>query len=249
MKKLSIWGKRNPVLARLIIVLCHVIVISLGITFGIFTFFEEFQIPKEFLLLLIIIFSCAYLFYPNRKVKNWLFQYSWSKRFKHDIIMALCYFSILAISVNQFAFQPLVQVISQPEVRLMSANPWVTPVIYSKKEIKKESRSKIRLGKAEIKKQIKAFKAEWKEQTDKQVPLKILLILLTLVLAAGAFAAVGSLSCQLSCGGQEGAAIIVAVGGTAAIIVLSVIAIRAIVRIGKAPKNKPDTSNPMVTHS
>jgi protein-S-isoprenylcysteine O-methyltransferase Ste14 len=242
MKKLAIWGTKNPVKTRFIIALCHIILITLGISFGIGLYLEDILIAKGLLPFLVIVFSVAYLLYPKRGIKEGWFKYSWSRRVKHDVVMALTYSCILTISVNQFAFRPMNAERAPAQVSLMVAKPGITPVIFSKKEIKKGNKSLIRKYATEIKQQLKAFKAERKEQQGHQVPLKIFLVLLVIALAAACFAGIGALSCELSCAGQEGAAIIVAVIGTASIIILSVIAIRAIVRIGKKPVVKPDTT-------
>ena len=240
MKKLATWGTKNPIKTRIIITLCHITLISLSILLGIGLYLEDILVAKGLLLFLVIVFSVAYLLYPKRGIKEGWFKYSWSRRVKHDVVMVLTYSCILTISVNQFAFRPMTAERAPVQVSLMVAKPGITPVIFSKKEIKKGNKSLIRKYTTEIKQQLKSLKAERKEQKGHQVPLKILLVLLVIAVAAVCFAGIGSLSCELSCAGQEGAAIIVAVVGTASIIILSVIAIRAIVRIGKKPVPKPD---------
>jgi hypothetical protein len=65
---------------------------------------------------------------------------------------------------------------------------------------------------------------------------KIGLIVLSVAVAAGLLYLIAALSCNLSCSGSDGAAILVGVGGTALIIFLLVLAIEAI--IGKKKKNK-----------
>ena len=74
---------------------------------------------------------------------------------------------------------------------------------------------------------------------------KVALIILSVIVALGLLYLVAALACNISCSGSEGGAIILAVGGTALVIFLLVITLRAI--LGKKKKPKPDIkpeSNP-----
>jgi len=66
---------------------------------------------------------------------------------------------------------------------------------------------------------------------------------LAVIVALGLAALVGALACELSCNGSEGAALLVGIGGTALIIFLLIITIRAIKRGKKEPKEAPTTTN------
>jgi hypothetical protein len=68
---------------------------------------------------------------------------------------------------------------------------------------------------------------------------KTLLIILSVIIALGLLALLSALSCELSCNGSEGGAVIVGVLGTALIVFLTFIVIRSIVR--KSKKTKPET--------
>jgi hypothetical protein len=235
MKKYSIWSSRHPVQARMIIALCHIVLVILGITLGIVTYFEEVRISNRFSLFMVLVFSLAYILYPKRKVKEGVYKYSWARRIKHDFLMALSSSCILIAGINQYAFNPLSQPVPQYQVRLMAAKPGIVPVVFSKKEARKDLKTQVRSMKAEIKQQLKGMKAEWKENKTGQNVLKILLILFAIGIALFAWYWIAALSCNLSCNGQEGAAVGVAVLGTLGIILLLIVSIRAIGRMGTTP--------------
>ena len=109
-------------------------------------------------------------------------------------------------------------------------------------------------------KTIAAFKASLKDETGKSLKLKekkkllkeqvgaikkdnnlsngakVALIILSIVAALGLLYVVAALSCSLSCGGSEGAAVLVMIGGAGLIAFLLIMAIRAI--LGKKKKTK-----------
>ena len=249
MKKLSFWSKQNPIPARLLIALCHLALISLGIISGIATYLEDFAIPSRVLYILFIVFAIAFIFYPLRGKTEGLLKYSWKRRVKHDIILVLSYACILTCGVNQFAFQPISSQESALEVRLMIFKPGGETQTLTKKESRNMFAQTVKGYRAEIKTQLKLLKAEWKESKGKKdnlVPVKILLVLLVLGVALAAAAGIGSLACELSCSGQEGLAVIVAIVGSIAIILLSILAIRAIVKMGKKHVIPPDTSEKVI---
>lgn len=89
-----------------------------------------------------------------------------------------------------------------------------------------------------MKEQIKSIKKD----KDLSKGAKTALIILSVLVAAGLFYIVLGLSCSLSCGGSDAAAVIVLLGGTALTIFLLVLAIRAIT--GKKKKKKINSEKP-----
>lgn len=90
-----------------------------------------------------------------------------------------------------------------------------------------------------LKEQIRAIKKD----TEMSKGAKVALIVLSVLVAIGLFYLVAALACNLSCGGSEGAASLVLIGGSALIIFFLIIAIRAIVgrkKKPKQPKSDPD---------
>lgn len=69
------------------------------------------------------------------------------------------------------------------------------------------------------------------------------LIDFSVIVALGLVLLVGALACELSCSEYEGAALLVGIGGTALIIFLLLITIRAIKKSKKEPKEEPVNTN------
>ena len=77
---------------------------------------------------------------------------------------------------------------------------------------------------------------------------KVGLIILCVLAAIGLLYGVAALACSLSCGGSEGAATLVMIGGVGVIAFLLVIAIRAITKKNNKPKKtEPDPAEPAKT--
>lgn len=91
-----------------------------------------------------------------------------------------------------------------------------------------------------LKEQVRAIKSN-KEMSRGS---KVALIILSVLVAAGLLALVLALACDLSCNGSEAAAILVGVGGTALIVFLLLVAIRAIT--GRKKKSKIGKAKPGV---
>src|SRR5687768_5763666 len=103
MKKISFWSKNNPVKARIIIGISHLLIIMIAIFLGINSYVEDVRFSKTGLLLLATVFMVAYLLYPRKGIKEGLFKYSYRRRVKHDIVMLISFTFVLVIGVNQFA--------------------------------------------------------------------------------------------------------------------------------------------------
>lgn len=233
MKKLAYWSKKNPIKAMIIIGLSHVLLVIIGIAMGIRTYLDEFPIPDGFLLLMVILFFTAYLFYPIRGLKTGIWKYSFSRRVKHDFILVMASTCVLAAGINNFAFQPLQNQVSQPQVSLMIVPENIGGSGLVKKELRKSILSKIKQMRTDIKQTLKLMKTDVQKGNGQKAGLKILLILLTVLVAAALWYSVAALSCQISCSGNEGLATVVLLGGTTAILALTILVIVKIVRIGK----------------
>lgn len=88
-----------------------------------------------------------------------------------------------------------------------------------------------------LKKQIKGIKKS-KETSDGS---KVVLILLSVLVAMSLLYLVAAAACSLSCNGSDGAAILVGLGVTAAVVLLTLVVLRAINR--KSKKEKPPEEN------
>ena len=88
----------------------------------------------------------------------------------------------------------------------------------------------------ERKKMLKEQVKEIKKANNLSNGEKALLVILSVLVAAGLLYLVAALSCSLSCSGSDAAAVLVGVGGIALVIFLLIIAFRAI--YGRKKKKK-----------
>jgi hypothetical protein len=247
MKKISLWGKNNPWKARIIIAVSHLLLTGMAIGLGIQSYLDDVRVSREMIEAFIIIFILAYFLYPIRGMKKGIFTHTYIRQKKHDFILAFSTFLFIGGATNQYAYEPLA---------VSDAQLHVVPVVYRLKEqqkapssiaAKKDFRMALKSYVKDIKLQVKEMKRkknnglslpEGNYSKGGLVAAKVLLFLLTLSLAFFLFVGVASLACTLSCNGQEGAAVLVFIGGLSLIIFLMIISIRGIVRMGKPKKDR-----------
>ena len=208
MKRISKWAQRHPMTARLIITLCHLLIIANGLLAGLFLFFNDWQHASYTLFLLMTSFTLLVIFYPERGRKTGPFKHSYRSQKAFDF--GLVFFTFLMISVgsnNWLAKKFGTVAISSPTATFI-VNKQKKP---SKRQLKKQ-----------IRKELRALKKVFKKQRNKK-GTKVVRILLTLLLF-GAAVGIGFLtaiaSCSFSCSGNNGMAVLVVLGGVAAIVLL-----------------------------
>jgi cbb3-type cytochrome oxidase subunit 3 len=235
MKKLSYWAATNPWKARIIIVISHILILFLGWYTG--TALNELEIflPAAFLLVLFILLYLITVFvYPSKQEKQVL----GSKKFY--IKQKLCDFSLTAC-----AWIMIVSLANNRNVRTgffnyASASSIETAITKNAKPTAAEilESLKYRDKSTLTKEEKRILKKEFNVQLKKYVKAKITgnkkasdetgLIILSIVLALGLLYLVGALACTLSCNGSDAAAIVVALLGTAAIVIGLIFVIRGI---------------------
>jgi hypothetical protein len=225
MKNLSYWASRHLTTSRILIAISKLLLIALAFVLGIQFFLTDIDLKPKMALGAAVIFCLTYLTYPVKQRVSGLLKYTYHRRVRHDVLLIAMTFVILACGANQFAFRITEEAPPTPIVRLVVNSPDVHVSPSSSKEIRKEIRKNIRH-------QLKQMKESWKQsrQGGNSTAVKVFLIFLTLVFAFGLFVLVGSVSCQLSCNGNEGLAWIVLVLGVGGIIFLSVFLIRKILQ-------------------
>lgn len=100
------------------------------------------------------------------------------------------------------------------------------------------TRAEKRILVKEFRHQLKAYSRAEKQGAGTTV-LKIFLILLAIVAAVGLLYLVASLACTISCNGADALALVVAIVGATGVVLLFIVALKAILRIGKHKKNPP----------
>ncbi len=234
-KKLSIWAKNNPKLARIIIALSHILVVLNSICLGILIFFYDWGESKWLFSILINIFFLAYFLYPSKKGKKTILQYSYFRQKSLDFTLVITYSFVLALGVNNFLSSPNMD-INLPRQGVDVKAEFIVNKTYPKKEkvtkrnLRKELKLKIKRSKREIKREFRALKKEFKQNnsSSKDKGLKIGLSLLVLLAALVLAYLIAALACNLSCSGQESLAGVVAIGGALVIIGLSILAFKEI---------------------
>jgi cbb3-type cytochrome oxidase subunit 3 len=235
MKNLSYWAATNPWKARIIIAVSHILILFLGWYTGAALNEMEIFLPAVFLLVLFILLYLITVFvYPSKQEKQVL----GSKKFY--IKQKLCDFSLTACAWVMIAciandkkmrtgFFNYASASSIETIITKNAKPTAAEILESLKY-----RDKSTLTKEEK----RILRKEFNVQLKKYVKAKITgnskagdeagLIILSIVLALGLLYLVGALACTLSCNGSDAAAIVVALLGTAAIVIGLIFVIRGI---------------------
>ena len=250
MKKISYWAKKHKSQARIIIVASFIFLNTLAFFTGHFLNQLGVLFPSGFLLSCFFIFLIALIVYPLKKQKGTRFN---SSAYYHlqkscDFVLAASTFCMMVYLSNRpenlFQFYPQLKafVITSPSKNstvkhYKSISDFYTSLMDGKgNSLKWKERKKL------LKEQVREIKKD--NNTSKGE--KTALIILSALVAAGLLFLVAGLSCSLSCAGSDAAAVIVGIGGTALVIFLLVLAIRAI--NGKKRKGKMATENAATDH-
>ena len=254
MKKISHWAKNHKKLSRLIIVVSFIILTALGIITGILLSDIGVAISAAALFLFVAIYFAAVFAYPAKSLKgNKLSASAFYIRQKNcDFLLVASTFCMIVFFSNQpdkiFSFSIPLNATAPATSSLpgdSTIKTYKTVAAFSASLKDENGKSlKWKEKKKLLKEQIRAIKKD----PGKSNGAKVGLIILSVLVAIGLFYGVASLACTLSCGGSEGAAVVVMIGGTAVIIFLLIIAIRAIVGRKKKPKQpKQDPDEPIKT--
>lgn len=231
MKPLSTWAYHHKWTARLLIVCCYLLLNIIGFLAGDLLLFMNTQVSAFFVYLITTIFLVALALYPSRREKyRYGNFYVWQKTCDAVLITTTFLLIISAANLRQSVHTPFGRATVQAIVP-STAHPLKTTLI----EKKEHKLSFIQKAKSKLFKAVQAVRSYWKSRTTAE---KVLLIFLALVLAAAAIMGVLALSCNIACAGSEGAALLVALLGSALVIFLFVRAIRGINRkYGRGNRN------------
>jgi hypothetical protein len=249
MKKVSYWAKNHKVEARVILVIAYTILNILAITTGSLLQRNGFLLSPVFLFCCFTVAMITTLVYPSKYLKGIHFSSSafYNLQKTCDFIIVSCtlcmfvYLSNRPGTLLRFYSQSLASVIiPTPKDKVDKPYKSISDFYTSLKDkdgnlLKWKERKKL------LKEQVKSIKKDNNLSKGK----KTTLIILSVLVALGLFALVLSLACDLSCSGSDAAAAIVGIGGTALIIFLLILVIRAI--NGKKRKRKIKSENPSTT--
>ncbi|HET7116839.1 MAG TPA: hypothetical protein VFI29_10130 [Hanamia sp.] len=245
MKKISYWAKIHKTQARTAIVVSFIFLNALAFFTGHFLNQIGIFLLPQFLFGCFFIFLIALIAYPLKKLKGTkpksLAYYHLQK--SCDFILAASTFCMIVCLCNRperlFQFYPQIKafVVVSPSKDSSVKHYKSISDFYSSLVDGKGNSLKWKERKKLLKEQVREIKRD--PNTSKGE--KIALIFLSVLAAAGLLFLVAGLACNLSCNGYDGAAAIVGIGGTALVIFLLVLAIRAI--NGKKRKSKLASGN------
>lgn len=228
MRKLSQWGKNNPVKARVIITLGHVFLVFNAFALGILSYVNDITVAWWVPLVLGNLFFLAYFFYPIKGAKEGLFRHSYGKQKALDFILISSYAMLISAGLNHWASTPIQPAFpSNPNAVLIAQK--LRPEAQQEALSQKDKKANVRATIQSVKANLKALKAELKAA---QGSGKGWLIALTIVLALGVGYLITGLACGIMCSGQEGLGWAALIVGWAGLIWLTVIMIKKIARRG-----------------
>lgn len=248
MKRLSTWGRLHPWPARYLIIASHVLLCCLALLCGILLHQLGLVIPGGIFVAAVIVYLLSFMAYPFRVQKRRELNAA-----AYYVRQKICDLGLLAsgfILVVFFANRPEKILVFDTLVKAATPSSFGAPADSTLKKYKsiadfsasmKDANGtplKWKEKKKLLKEQVRAIKQS-KEMSDGG---KVGLIVLSVAVALGLLYLVTNLACNLSCSGEEGAATLVMIGGTGLIILLTIIAIRAIV--GRKKKKELSGSAP-----
>ena len=236
MRKLSLWGKNNPLKARLIIIFSHIILFILALFTGIELTSIGINLPEYLKYLILSVSLLAFITYPSSKNKSAYTIVSYYTRQKTcDFLLALSFFGLIVCLTtpgeNISTFYPDIHASTSPSVEKGKTKPTAAEILTSLEHRDKSTltRSEKRILKKDFKKQIGIY-IKTKITGEKEKSDQTLLIILAIIAALGIFLVVAALACSLGCNGSGTGAIAVAVLGTAAVVFGLIVVIQKIKR-------------------
>ena len=232
MKQLSLWAKKNPWKARLIIIVSHILILLLAWFTGSEISGLSDELPGNLKIIFVFVFVIAAFSYPVKKSKA---VYSYAKQKTCDFLLALSTFGMVTgiAASGEISFGSLSPLYANTPsaINNKKKDPTAEQILASLKYRDKSSLTRVekRILKNEFKKQLKIWTLA-KISGNKEEGGKAGLLILAIVGAVGLFFLVASLSCSLSCNGSDAAAVVVLLLGTAAIVLGLLAVIRSINR-------------------
>jgi hypothetical protein len=247
MKKISYWAKSYKQEARITIIICYIVLNILAIISGYFLQQIGLRLLPVFLFCCFTVFMVAIIAYPSkyRKGLNLSASAFYNLQKTCDFIIVSCTFCMIFYLSNRpenlFQFYPQVDAYIINHTPKDNADKPYKSIsdFYASLKDKDGNSLKWKERKKLLKEQVRSIKKD----NDLSKGSKTLLIILSVIAATGLVFLVAALSCSLSCNGSDAAAALVGVGGTALIIFLLVLAIRAINgKKRKIASKKPSTN-------
>ena len=232
MKRISFWAYHHKWTARFLIVFSLFIINCIGLFLGDALVVAKFIVPSLWVYGLAFLFIVAFVNYPAKKEKS-RYQNFYRRQKGSDLLLLSTTFLLIINYGNHYQLQrnqsPFhFTYASASEIRENSLSATEIPIVPSTKK----KPSLIKQWKKKLKENIRTIRKEYKEASPGE---RAALIVLTLIVALALLFLVLNLSCSLSCSGSDGAALVVALLGTALIVFF---AVRVIKRINRGKPRK-----------
>ena len=244
MKRISKWAQTHPITSIYIIALCHILAGLNALLFGALLFLYNWTTHTIIVLGLAHFFACLYVFYPKKAKLGEVFRRPYLRQKIHDfgLVFSCCLVISMAFANFLLKDNPTINHGPKAEAKFIVHDPHSSSRKSIFSRFKSTLKEKVDLLKTKVTYYIQEtiIKYDLHEKSGDQTTKKALLTMLVLGLGIGLAGLIGALSCNLSCSGQEGAAIIVAVLGWGSLIWLSIYAIREI--WGKNKKEGEDVT-------
>ncbi len=228
MKQLSYWGKQNPWPARIIIGIGHLILLVSAVYIGLLSASYDWMIKPWQIMSLAVLLILSMIGYPVKGIRKGIFKHTYRRQKFMDGSLVMCSFLLIAGTSNRYAnlpasfpqeMEPLSEfMVHKPSSMETKKFPTAKDFNRALKKMRKQARKSLRMER-------KRMQANHNGQSEAG---KILLTIIVVVGFVILWGLILSLSCNLSCSGNEGMAWLVFIGGTAGLVLLSILALKAI---------------------
>lgn len=246
-KNLSLWAKNHKWATRILIIIAFLFLDIIGIITGVLMNDLSIIINPAIFYFFVILFIATIGFYPRKSNKKTsITQHVFYVRQKScDLVLAgSTFLMIVCIGNNDSILETnfISAAASTRSIPVSTADSTLKPyksIAAFSASMKNENGKLLKWNERRklLKEQIRGIK----KANDISKGGKAALMILCSLIAAGLLLLIVAWSCDLSCSGSDGAALLVGVGGTAAVIFLLLLAVRLIYgRIKKGKKIKKE---------
>lgn len=245
LKPISIWAVAHKWPSRLLIILSFIMLSFLGVITGLL--FDSLNISLSSLVLLASLIVCVgtWIIYPFKKERlNSIDKQKLYALHKSCDLVLISVTFIMFVYFGNHQTTPFNSTVLQASAVNTSSTPGDSSKTYHsiaefKKMMKDENGKSLKWKERKklMKTQIKAIK-----NSNLSEGGKIALIILTVLVAIGLAILVAGLACSLSCSGSEAAAVLIAIIGYGAIVFLTILVIRSIVKKERRDRAKAESS-------
>ena len=227
-KKVAAWAKSNPWKSRFIIGGAHIVTGLGALALGNFMKNNDYVLSSYTHMGTLGTFFTAALLYPFRRTSFVLFKHSFLRQKMHDIVLFGSGAAMLfLLGNNQASFSQFLR-FDQPLSYFYSIQ---------EKSSNHENSEPLNIAQQDLAKVNKVNSVDKKPLSSGAA---VLLTLLTLVAFVGLGYLLALLSCSIACGGAEGLAALVFIGGLGFLVFFLILAIRKIVRRHKKNMNNKE---------